>query len=431
MKRKLLFLVFALVIGTAIQSCRESGLNPWEKPIDEVPLDEGNNLPVEKLVGTVWRLTLIEKKDKGEVLTVPQDDIITLGFASDTKVSGQAICNNFGAIVKSEKVGYISFSDLIVSDAFCGGGKLDVEFIAGIRNAVSYNASEKELRINYTPEAPGSGNCTLVFMRANNSNEGEYEYRAKLIEQHTYTLYAFENGDAIELLPGSEKCTIKFNPSKNTANITAICNSGEVGFFLNKDATEMYLTNVNTVFKTPCENQNTADAFLQFFQHAGKFEYSDYGSKLTIWSSLPTLSARKIILKVNPTILLDIPLQETPSTGVPADTYPITTITDLKFDENLGNGRILLKYTYNGQTDDFYISAYSKFEFDVTDPATIIIDLVGNGSPNTSSIISQGEVAISLDQLRARVTTSGSQLTAMKAIVRYQGQELAELKLKL
>ncbi len=433
MKKNFFLLALTLMLGFAVQSCRETGVNPWEKPKDEDPKEDPNNLSMEKLVGTAWRLTFIEKNDKVNVIPVPQDENIMFTFLSPNTISGQAICNSFGGKIKTGGNGYINFYELFSTEAYCGDEKMDREFMLGMSNANSYNATEKELRINYTHEVPGLGICTLVFSRTNGEQNHDTELRVKQLEGHTFTLHSFVNADNEEILPGSDECTIIFMPNalgqgQGYVNFRAVCNKGYADLTFSKDYQEMNLSNIS-VSKEFCENQNTADRFVEFLRNTGNFEYSDYGTTLTIWSSLTTFAESKMVLKIpqDPIVTDFIEILQTPATGVPTSTYPMLYISKLMYDGTYIN----IDYKYGGKTEDYRISAYSNFELTLSDPPVVIIDIVADGSPNPISSLTEGRVNISTSEIRKRVLNASPQKVKMKALIRFEGKSMGELDIAI
>lgn len=429
MKRNLFLLTLALILGITIQSCRETGLNPWEKPKDENPNENPNGIPIEKLYNTSWRLVTIDKGGSKEDIHTTPDDKVILNFVDDNSISGTTNCNVYGANILSEKAGQIKISELFSTEAYCG--ELDNAYYNGLRSAVSYDIVSSQLHIRFLTAATGTTEHILVF-EAYTKPVDEIEIRLRQMENHLYTLHSFVNAGNEEILPGSDECRISFMPNyyapgKGIVNFLAICNKGYADLSFNKDYTAMNLSNV-IVGNAPCENQNTADRFVDFLRNVGAYEYSDYGSTLTIWSSLTTFAESKMVLKVVPPVVDEIiDIIETPSTGVPKSSYPMLYLEKLDFDGSYIN----LAYKYGGKTDDYRISAYSNFVFSKSNPPVVFIDLVADGSSNPISSLTEGRVKISLNELRIRVQPPSPGSVKMKVILRFEGNPLAEIEVML
>ena len=215
MKRNLYLLAFALILGLAVQSCREMGIDPWDKDKGGNPTDSTKNtLPLEKLVGTKWQLTsIVRTKLNGTTeaqIIQPKEQFISLAFDSQSRVSGTNICNAYGSVVASATNGAIKFSDIFSTDAACGVGLPDGEYLFALKGATTYTATEKELRINYSPEVsvPEIVNRTLVFApltdNGGGNSGGEIDIRVKQMEGQTYTLYSFVNAGVEEVLTDSK-----------------------------------------------------------------------------------------------------------------------------------------------------------------------------------------------------------------------------------
>lgn len=429
MKRNLFLLTLALILGITIQSCRETGLNPWEKPKDENPNENPSNIPIEKMYNTSWRLIVIEKgSTKEHITTLPTDKVI-LNFGTDNSIGGTTNCNSYGARLSSEKPGQITISELFSTEAYCGD--LDNIYFSGLQAAVSYDLVNSQLHIRYADAVTGSIVNTLIF-EGYTKPVDEIEIRLRQMEGHIYTLHSFVNAGNEEMLPSSDKCTISFMPNyfapgKGIVNFLAICNKGYANLSFNNDYTAMNLSNV-IVGGTPCDDQNTADRFVEFLRNVGAYEYSDYGTTLTIWSSLTTFAESKMVLKVvTPPVVDIIDIIETPVTGVPKSTYPMFYMEKMYFDGSYIN----LAYKYGGKTDDFRVSAYSTFQFSKSDPPVFIIDLVADGSMNPISSLTDGSVKISLSEVRSRVLPAFPGAVKMRTIFRFEGKELGELEVVL
>lgn len=439
MKRKLSLLALALIACLTVQSCREMGIDPWDKgnggggnPVDTTK----NTYPIEKLVGTKWRLTSIEStslSSQQQIQPIAKEHLITLGFESPTHVSGMNICNSYGASLRSSKPGEIKFSDIFSTEAFCGNGLPDAEYLMGLQGATAYTATDKELRISYTPEVsiPEITSRTLVFapLTGSGGNPGdELDLRVKQLAGHTYTLYSYVNAGIEEVQKNAQNCTITFYPSaqgKGSATILADCNKGTADLTFSADYQSMKLDNI-VLTKMACQNQDVANRYVDFLRNTGRFEYSDYGTTLTIWTSLSTFAESKMVLKVAvPTdpILATIDIQDTPATGVPVSSYPMMYLENPQFDGK----NIIFDFKYGGQTDDFRISAYSLFEFDRTMPPVVVVDLVTDGTPNPMTSLTEGKAILLLDGIRKRITTTTPGQAKMKVILRWQGKEMGQV----
>lgn len=431
MKRNLFLLTLAMILGITIQSCRETGLNPWEKPKDENPIENPDAVPMTKLQLTSWRLTAIENGNTKERISTTKNDNIILTVGTDNGISGNTNCNVYGAQYSSEKPGQIKIFDLISTEAFCGD--LDNMYYKGLRNAVSYGLvnNNSQLHIYYTDEATGANVNTLVF-ESYTKPVDEIDVRLRELESHIFTLHSFVNAGNEEILAGSDKCTISFMPNYfapgiGIVNFLAICNKGYADLSFNQDYTAMSLSHI-IVGNAPCENQNTADRFVDFLRNVGAYEFSDYGTTLTIWSSLTTFAESKMVLKVVPPVVDEIiDIIETPSTGVPKSSYPMLYLEKLDFDGSYIN----LAYKYGGKTDDYRISAYSNFVFSKSNPPVVFIDLVADGSSNPISSLTEGRVKISLNELRIRVQPPSPGTVKMKVIFRFEGNPLAESEIEV
>ncbi len=437
MKRIFFLLAIVVTLGISAQSCREMGIDPWDK-------DKGNGggdktdtttLPIAKLVGTKWQLVSIVRSTQNgsqtETQIIPKEQFISLAFDTPNHVSGSNLCNAYGGTVTSTSTGVIKFTDIFSTEAYCGDGMPDTEYMIGLNGSTTYFASEKELRINYNHQVsiPENSGNTLVFAPlTGSSNGGEIDIRVQQMAGRSYTLYSFVNGGAEDVLTDAQNCKIAFMPDSKgtgTANIIADCNKGTADLSFNADYDAMKLNNI-TLTKIACQNQMTADRFVEFLRNTGHFEYSDYGTTLTIWSSLTTFAESKMVLKVaqdpDPLPSDTIQIQETPVTGVPANTYPMFYLTNLVFDGTSIN----ISYKYGGSTDDYRISAYSLFEFNESNPSKMFVDLVTDGGSNPFSNMTQGETTISLDAIRSRILTASPNKTKILLRFRWDGKEIAQ-----
>ena len=235
MKRNIYILAFAMIIGLAVQSCREMGIDPWEKGNGH-KTEDSTSVFTEKLVGTKWQLKSINstRADGGGWVQQinPKDQFISLSFDSPTRASGTNICNAYGANVVTGSKDSIKFNDIFSTDAVCAIGLLpDFEYMSGLKNSTTYSTSEKELRINFLPDEMHVGyqTCTLVFAPLSDNsgnNSGEVDIRVKQMEGQTYTLYSFVNSIDEDVLTDSKDCQIQFSPNsfgRGTASILADC----------------------------------------------------------------------------------------------------------------------------------------------------------------------------------------------------------------
>lgn len=427
MRRRLFLLGCVLILGTAVQSCRETGVNPWDKPKDEDPKDNTGQLTKEQLVGTHWQF---QRFETATTVSLPTEDYIDLRFEGLNRIGGKAICNAYGGEIELQN-GSINVRNIISTDAYCGDDKLDQEYVQALNKAQSWTATANELRIKYVPEVSAGGVAgVLVFKRLNGGNDNGLELKLKQLESKQFILHSFVNGGIEELPIGAENCNLMLMPNyngtgKGIANFLADCNKGYADISFNNEGTTIKFSNIS-VGPEQCEYKETADRFVEFLRNTEKFEISDYGTTLTIWSSLPTLVESKIVLKVaTDTDEPDfIEIQETPSTGVPANTYPMFYLNGLRFDGKYIN----LKYKYGGRTDDYRISAYSQFELGKSDPPLIIVDLVTDGSNNPISSLTEGEVNIGLDAIRKRVLIASPGKTKVRVILRWDGKEIGEVE---
>ncbi len=456
MKKTFFLLAIAIVLGLTVQSCREMGIDPWDGGGgngDGDPKDTTHILPIEKLIGTKWQLTAISSTNlDGSVETTTinqQEHFISLAFDAATRVNGSNICNGYSATVHSAADGSIKFTDIFSTDAYCGPGLPDAEYMNGLNHSTTYTSTGNELRINYSPEVsiPEIVNRTLVFAPLTSGNNGggnggdnispEAQMRIKQLTGRGFTLYSFVNANMEEVLTDSKKCTIEFMPynavggfgANGTAIIQAECNTGSANLSFNDDATEMKLDNISMT-KMACENPATSDRFVEYLRNTGRFEVSDNGTTLTIWTSLQTFAESKMVLKVaanDPVLQNLIEIQNTPPAGVPTGTYDSFILNGLKNDGKY----IYLSYSYNGKTDDYRISAYSTFEFGNTMLSTVFVDLVADGTANPLSVITNGEATLSLDAIRSHraATNTGSVLTTI--IFRYKGNTVGQAQITL
>lgn len=427
MRRRLFLLGCVLILGTAVQSCRETGVNPWDKPKDEDPKDNTGQLTKEQLAGTHWQF---QRFETATTVSLPTEDYIDLRFEGLNRIGGKAICNVYGGEVELQN-GSINVSNIISTDAYCGDDKLDQEYVQALNKAQTWSATANELRIKYVPEVSAGGVAgVLVFKRINGGNDNGLELRLKQLESKQFILHSFVNGGIEELPIGAENCNLMLMPNyngtgKGIANFLADCNKGYADISFNNEGTAIKFSNIS-VGPEQCEYKETADRFVEFLRNTEKFEISDYGTTLTIWSSLPTFAESKMVLKVATDITEPdfIEIQETPSTGVPANTYPMFYLNGLRFDGKYIN----LKYKYGGRTDDYRISAYSQFELGKSDPPVIIVDLVTDGSNNPISSLTEGEVNIGLDAIRKRVLFASPGKTKIRVILRWDGNEIGEVE---
>lgn len=434
--KRIMFLFAFLLIGLSIQSCREMGSDPWDDGNGD-PKDTTNtqNMPIEKLIGTKWRLVSIEHNESRTKQAIPANENYTLTFLSQTSVSGEINCNNFGGNLSISNNGYFNVSNLISTEAFCFTDIYSADFRYGLTSSFNYFATEKELRIKYRPDLPVDKNMwsVLVFapVEKNNGNDDSIAIRITPLEGKVYTLFSFEDAGLKEELKDAQNCKIQFFPKvggKGVANIHADCNTGFGDLTFSQDYKEIKLSNI-VLTKIACPNQNTADRFVEFLRNTAYYEYSDYGNTLTIWSSVNTFAESKMVLKVaqdEPSDMF-IDIMQTPQTGVPAGNYYSFKITDLRSDGQ----NIIFKYSYNGKTADYQIMGYSSFEFSKSDPPQVNIDLVTNGSMNPSSQITQGQATLLLDAIRARILIASPGKTQMLINLRWQGIPIGQLEVTL
>lgn len=439
MRTRWIILTFAIILGVSVQSCREMGINPWDK----IGHGGGGNdtskakLTIEQMVGTKWQLTSIVRSTQNgtqnETQIVPKEQYISLAFDSRSQISGKNICNTYSANILRTKDGGIDFTNIVSTKVYCGDGLLDGEYLIGLEGAFSYSATGKELRIYYHPEVsiPEIGLRTLVYTRLTSTADADAIIRQ--FEGRSFTLHSFVNAN-VEELANSKNCTLSVKPVYSTfprrgnASILAECNKGKADVFFSDDAKQIKF---NTIVLTEmaCQNQVLADRFVEFLRNTGAFEFSDNGATLTIWSSLQTFAESKMVLKLTPPVvpppLIDI--RETPSSGVPMGNYPSFTLLDKKFDGKY----IHLFYQYNGRTEDYRITAYSTFEFNAGMHPSVAVDLVTDGSPNSISSITSGSALLSLDAIRKRIIIASPSPTKMIVVLRWNGQIMGEVEVLL
>ena len=216
---------------------------------------------------------------------------------------------------------------------------------------------------------------------------------------------------------------ITFNPTatgKGSAAILADCNKGTADLSFSADYESMKLDNIG-LSKMACQNQLTADRFVEFLRNVGHFEYrySVYGSTLTLWSSLTTIGESKMVL----VDYSGLDILQTPASGVPVGSYPSFTLTDAVFDGQ----NIKINYQYNGKTADYRLSAYSLFDLGKSNPPVVFVDLVSDGSMNPFSSITSGEAHLSLNAIRARILIASPGKTALTVQLRWNGQVLKSI----
>lgn len=433
MKKRLTLLALTLIACLSMQSCKEMGINPWDKDKGGTTDTTSKTLTLDKLLLTKWRLMSIEKNNKRDIVTLPKEQFLSLTFDIPGHVSGTNLCNTYGATVSGTPEGLIRFTEIISTEALCGNGFVDAEYLLALNNATTYVATDKELRINYQSEVPvaNGGTCTLVYapLTGNDGSGGELDIRVKQLAGQTFMLYSFVNAGVEEVMTNSQNCLIAFAPSatgKGSAAIHADCNKGTADLSFSADYQSMKLDNIGLT-KMACQNHLTADRFVDFLRNTGSFEYSDYGTTLTIWTSLTTFAESKMVLKLYPgpdpfpQELIDI--LETPASGVPVGSYPSFTLTDAVFDGQ----NIKINYQYNGKTADYRLSAYSLFELGKSNPPVVFVDLVSDGSMNPFSSITSGEAHLSLNAIRARILIASPGKTALTVQLRWNGQVLKSI----
>ncbi|HRI30465.1 MAG TPA: META domain-containing protein, partial [Candidatus Kapabacteria bacterium] len=202
MRRRLFLMGCVLILGAAVQSCRETGVNPWDKPKDGDP-NTTDQLTKEQLVGTHWQF---QRFETATTVSLPTEDFIDLRFEGLNRIGGKAICNVYGGEVELQN-GSINVSNIISTEAYCGDDKLDQEYVQALNKAQSWTATANELRIKYVPEvsAGGSGGV-LVFKRLNGGNDNGLELKLKQLESKQYTLHSFVNGGIEEVPVGAQSC---------------------------------------------------------------------------------------------------------------------------------------------------------------------------------------------------------------------------------
>lgn len=432
--KRILFLFAFLMLGMAIQSCKEMGPDPWEGGGGGKKDSTTNNLPAEKLIGTKWQLLSIENNETGSKQAVPSTEQYTLNFESLNNVSGMLNCNSYGGQLQIENNGYFNISNLLSTEIACEHNTLESEYQFGLTSSYQYSASSTELRIKYRPDLPASNKVggTLVFVPfTGNIGNDSNSIRVVQMKGHLYTLYSFVNGGSEEILTDAQNCKVQFFPNANAkggVNIQADCNNGFGDLTFSNNFNDMKISNI-TLTKMACPNQITANRFVDFLRNTAYYEYSDYGATLTIWSSLTTFAESKMVLKViqEPVSDQTIDITQTPDSGVPTSNYSSLHIQDLAFDGQ----NIVFKYSYNGKTADYQIMAYSTFDFAKSNPMQVHVDLVTNGSMNPSSQITQGQATLLLDQIRNRILITSPGKTQMTVILRWQGIEIGQLEVTL
>lgn len=453
MKRILFLMAIAIMLGISVQSCREMGIDPWDKggngggngggdPIDSTITDT----PIEKLVGTKWQLVTISYSTRNEIATVPNDKLISLNFDSPAHATGMNLCTGYNAMIKSTKPGDIRFSVGATTLPVCDPADIHQEYFKGLNSATSYTVINNELRINYTSvsiDAAGvntSSSNTLIFVPLKSSTDGsggggtsDADLTIKQLAGHTYTLHSFVNAYSEEVLSNSGSCSLAIGATntsqKGIAAITADCNSGTADVTFGQDGKTIKFDNI-AITEMACQNQMTADRYMQFLKNTSTFELSDYGTTITIWSSLNSFAESKMVMKVVQTPVVDpsiIEIQQTSSTGVPASTYPMFYVDYLKFDGKYIN----IGYQYGNLTTDFKISAYSLLQFQNGTPTSVVVDLVTDGTPNPMNSLVKGQALLSLDAIRKRILIASPNKTTIDVRLRWSGQELGVVQVLL
>lgn len=452
MKRILFLMAIAIMLGISVQSCREMGIDPWDKggngggngggdPIDSTI----TVMPVEKLVGTKWQLTTISYNGRNEIATVPNDKLVSLNFDSPVQVSGMNLCTGYNAMIKSAKPGDIHFKVGVTTLPVCDPVDIHQEYFKGLNSATSYTTTNNELRINYTSvsiDAAGvntSSSNTLIFvpLKSKTDDNGNGTTGADLVIKqmagHTYTLHSFVNANSEEVLSDAGNCSLAIGATtvsqKGMAALNAGCNSGTADVTFGQDGKTIKFDNI-ALTEMACPNPMTADRYVQFLKNTSTFELSDYGTTITIWSSLNSFAESKMVMKVVQTPVVDptiIEIQETSSTGVPTSTYPMFYVDYLKFDGKYIN----IGYQYGNLTTDFKISAYSPLQFQNGTPTSVVVDLVTDGTPNPMNSLVKGQALLSLDAIRKRILIASPNKTSIDVRLRWSGQELGVVQVVL
>ncbi len=436
MKKALLLIMIS--IGIISQSCKEISLDPWEKDTKKQDSTSSN---FSSLIGTKWKLKSIEKAiltGGFSTINIPTNEYYTINFNTHSEISGQADCNAYGGVVSHNSAlgtNSINISAGLITKIGCGSEGRDQEFITGLNTAFHFVRNENELQFIYNFEVPNSGNRgnSLIFEKYTDPHDdSKLTYTVKMLDSKKYTLYAFINAESEEILTDSKNCNLTINYKNNVwkADLLADCNYGYADVSFSNEYQDIKFDNIVTS-KIACQNQNTANRFVDFLRNTARFEYSDYGNTLTIWSSLPSFAMSKMVLKIqsdeqNPEDIIQI--MDTPSSGVPEGTIYSFNIQNYRTDDEKN---VQFSYTYTGDVKDLVISAYSNFEYKLSDPPLIIIDIVPTGTPAMNAVTYKGDITVSLDELRKRLNIGNPGTYSMGVVLRYRGVELGKVSVKI
>lgn len=133
-----------LAIVLLVGACKDSTLYPNNGGGGG---NNGNNDPVLTLpdiYGIEWHLQSIESPLTGNIVTIPDDEVITLTFQKDN-LGGSTGCNAYGADYTTAANNALTITNIISTMVACGPGSHEGQFVAGLETTASYKVTNTTL----------------------------------------------------------------------------------------------------------------------------------------------------------------------------------------------------------------------------------------------------------------------------------------------
>lgn len=136
-----------ICMGLLMQSCKESTLYPND-PLKNPASRNYNGLTLGSLLHREWRLHSFEVVG-GNITPILNGRLYTIIFDSTLVFTGRADCNTIQGDYASGSNNSLTISNLGSTKMYCGAESRDLDYMAGLRGAVSYSATAAWLRIFY------------------------------------------------------------------------------------------------------------------------------------------------------------------------------------------------------------------------------------------------------------------------------------------
>jgi heat shock protein HslJ len=113
------------------------------------------------LAGTKWVLTQIENKTDSTVTSAPAQNVPTLEFSDDGKISGNGGCNGFGGNYVAGEGSSLKLTEIISTLMACDNTDIETPYFNALNEAESYSIVNDVLQITSS-----NGTVVLTFAKS-------------------------------------------------------------------------------------------------------------------------------------------------------------------------------------------------------------------------------------------------------------------------